>query len=109
MRLTPDERELIVTATDAEHEFTVFCDSARFRGRLLKVCRQLGIAPVPRGAGFEVRLPLGAVRFTVPRKATAAQRKALERARQKAKSGAGGPVEIGSPAGRRADGCPDAF
>ncbi len=65
--LCATEREVVLTIADDEQTWTLYCDSTRFRGRLLKFCQRLGVTPEEVGVGFEAHLPLKAVRFSTPR------------------------------------------
>jgi hypothetical protein len=84
-RLTAAEREIVLTLADNEDLWTVYTDSRRAASsRLLQAARQWGLIPQRVGAcGWEVRLPLAAVRVVGPPSARrrAASQEALRKAR----------------------------
>lgn len=102
--LSPAEREVIITVADAEDHWTIFTDSARLTNRLLRIAEEWGVAPERLGAGYNFALPLKAIRFASPRRASSAQRNHLARLRaikarsQKAHFVAAQSIEIGSAA-----------
>lgn len=65
--LTKTEREIVFTVADDEKAWTIFCDSRRFGGKLRKLAARWGVQPVKTGHGFELTLPLKAIRFGGPR------------------------------------------
>jgi len=67
--LTADEREVIVTYTDAEKVWHLYSDSATLRGTVLRLARQLG-AEVHRVGdhGVEFEVPQDRLRLTARRK-----------------------------------------
>ncbi len=94
-RLTPGEREIILTIADDEQSWHVHTDSQRAASsRLLRVARALGVVPQAQGAGWTFALPLAAVSFRAPRRASSAQREALRRARLRSRI----PVATGAAA-----------
>jgi hypothetical protein len=66
VRLTPSEREVLVSISDDEQRWHIFTDSARLTRRLLAVAARWGITPERLGEGYEFTLPLKAVRFASP-------------------------------------------
>ncbi len=86
--LTAAEREIILTIADDEDTWTVYTDSRRALGAaLLRAARRWGVEPVRIGShGWEVRLPVQAVRFAGPPSARAlAQRRRAAEAAQNAR------------------------
>lgn len=80
--LRADEREIVFTIADDERSWHVHTDSRRAAStRLLRVARALGITPERTGFGWTFALPLAAVSFRVPRRASLAQREVLLEAR----------------------------
>jgi hypothetical protein len=67
-RLTPSEREVVITISDDESTWDVFTDSKRFGGKLRRLAERWGVAVVPMGNGVAFRLPLAALRFVGPRR-----------------------------------------
>lgn len=65
--LTKTEREVVLTIADDERSWTIFCDSRRFAGKLRKLASRWGVEPRKTGHGFELILPLKAIRFSSPR------------------------------------------
>ena len=53
MRLTPEEREVVVTYNDAEKTWHVFSDSAATRGKILRLAQQVGAKVERLGEGVE--------------------------------------------------------
>lgn len=101
------EREVVLIIADDERSWSVFTDSTRLTRRLLKVAAQWGVTPARCGVGFEFPLPLGAIKFSGPRRLTDAQKAQLAQARaasQKARFGSGEPVATASGEGPRAGG-----
>lgn len=99
--LTAAEREIVFTIADDEGSWHVHTDSRRAAStRLLRVARALGITPERTGFGWTFALPLRAVSFRVPRRASPVQREALLRARLRSRE----PVATGSAEGSRAPG-----
>ena len=87
-RLTA-EREIVLTLADDEDAWVVYTDSRRAASsRLLQAARQWGLLPQRVGAcGWEVRLPLAAVRVVGPPSARAlAQRRRAAEAAKKARN-----------------------
>jgi hypothetical protein len=88
-RLTAAEREIVLTLADDEDAWVVYTDSRRaVSSRLLQAARQWGFTPQRVGAcGWEVRLPLAAVRVVGPPSARAlAQRRRAAEAAKKARN-----------------------
>lgn len=91
----------VLTLADDEGEWRIHPDSRRaFSGRLLLVARALGVTPERAGAGYEFNLPLAAVSFRVPRRASPAQREALRRSRLRSRT----PVATGAAEAPAAEG-----
>ena len=87
MTLTKEEREVILTASDAEDTWHVFTDSARFTRRLLTLAARWGVTPERLGEGYEFTLPPAAIRFATPRRLSERQRDALQRGRGRSQEG----------------------
>jgi hypothetical protein len=86
-RLTAEERECIIGATDKDNAWRVYMDtSSRFARRLLETARAWNIEPQRCGSGVEFELPFRAIRFSRPRQTTARQRDAARRSIQKARN-----------------------
>jgi hypothetical protein len=64
--LTASEREVHFSKADDESEWTIFTDSSRHTRRLLTVAARWGVAPRRLGEGYQLALPLAAVRFVGP-------------------------------------------
>lgn len=62
-RLTREEREVVLTCSDADSVWHVYSDSRRFGGKLRKLAARWGAKVHPVGQGFEVELPLRAIRL----------------------------------------------
>lgn len=106
-RRSAAEREVVCTIADDEDAWHIFTASARLTSRLLRVAEQWGVTPSRCGVGFELTLPLAALRFSGPRRVTEARKAQLAQARasrQKARLGAGEPVATAFPAGRQGEG-----
>ncbi len=88
-RLTPAEREVIITANDAGrgvlHVFTE--SSSALATRLLKVARAVGAVITPTGAGYEFDLPVRCLSVRIPRTSTAAQKAQLATIRARRQKG----------------------
>lgn len=67
MSLIKSEREVVLHIADDERSWTIFCDSRRFGNKLRKIAARWGVEPQKVGNGFELTLPLKAVRFGGPR------------------------------------------
>lgn len=65
--LSRDEREVILTLSDAEGEWCVYTDSQRLSGRLKKLAAAWGVIPNRLGEGWDFRLPLRAISFRKPK------------------------------------------
>ncbi len=64
MRLTAEEREVILVYNDASRSWSLHCDSRTYGTRLRRWLRSLGIEPIPNGAGFQAEgIPSAAVSF----------------------------------------------
>jgi hypothetical protein len=84
-RLTAGEREIVLVIADDEETWAVYTDSRRaLSTALLRAARRWGREPVRVSHGWEVRVPLGAVRFAGPpsARALAQRRRAAEAAQQ---------------------------
>ena len=103
--LAAEERECIIGITDAEDAWRVYVDTpSRFARRLLTLAEGWGVTPKPLGTGVEFTLPLGAVKFSAPRRLSDAQKAQLAQARaarQKPRLGARELVATTSAASRR--------
>lgn len=66
--LSAAEREVSICAADDEEVIHVHCDSRRFARRLSEIATAWGATPRPMGAGFEVDLPLIALKLVGPRR-----------------------------------------
>lgn len=68
-KLAAEEREVIVTYSDAEKVWRVYSDSATMRGTILRLARQIG-AEIRRVGdhGLEFACPAGALRLTAKRR-----------------------------------------
>ncbi len=93
MNLDRSEREVVLTIADDEVWWTVFTDSRRLGSRLLEIAARCGVTPEPKGAGYEFRLPLEAVRFVGPRRVTEIQRAARRESMRKARLSRRTPTE----------------
>ena len=104
-RLTAAEREIVLTLADDEDAWAAYTDSrSAASSRLLRAARQWGLLPQRVGAhGWEVRLPLAAVRFVGPRRITARQREHLARLQQ-ARNGSSEPIQMGVAEGSEPSG-----
>ena len=80
-RLSAPEREVVLTIADDEAAWHVFTDSSRLTRRILRIAARWGVTPERCGEGWEFILPLAAVRFSAPKRMSAAQREALRRGR----------------------------
>jgi hypothetical protein len=104
-RLNPDEREIVLTIADDEQSWHIFTDSTRLTNRLLRVARQWGVTPERLGVGYQLTLPLKAIRFAAPRRPSPAQRahlahlNAVTDPRQKTIPSAADPMEMVPAAG----------
>lgn len=96
------EREVVLTVADDEDRWHVHTDSARLTRRLLRVAQAWGAQVERVGVGYRFGLPLRAVRFAVPRQATAAQREALRQGRHRKPSPA--PEGLDNPGGSEGSG-----
>ena len=68
VKLTQEEREVIVIYNDAEKAWRVYSDSATIRGTILKVARQVGAEVQKVGShGIEFTCPGDALRLTAKR------------------------------------------
>jgi hypothetical protein len=69
MKLSPQEREVIVTYNDAEKVWRVYSDSATMRGTMLRLARQIG-AEVHRVGdhALEFACAAGTLRLTAKRR-----------------------------------------
>jgi len=104
MKLTPVERECILTIADDETDWHIFTDSARLTRRLLRLAARWGVAPERCGEGWEFTLPLAAVRFVGPLRVTERQRAARREALQKARLSLKNPVPVEAAEGSRREG-----
>ncbi len=102
MRLTPAEREVIITIADDETACHVFTDSARLSPRLLALAERWGAKVERLGEGWEFTLPLKAVRFATPRRTTERQRAHLQTLAQHGHFRSRRPIEMGSAEGLQA-------
>jgi hypothetical protein len=114
-RLTAAEREVIITASDAEHGVAhVFTESkSALARRLLRVAWAIGASVTRTGAGVEFDLPIRCLSVRVPRELTPAERVQRRRAAavsQEARNGAesdGAPSVSAPPAMPLADAAVD--
>lgn len=69
MKLTPEEREVVVTYNDAEKAWRVYSDSATMRAMILRLARQMG-AEVQRVGehGVDFTCPRASLRLTAKRR-----------------------------------------
>jgi hypothetical protein len=66
--LSAEEREVIIGKTDADGEWSIYTNSRKFRGMLIRVARRWGRNVTVLGSGgVEVSLPIGAVALRGPR------------------------------------------
>jgi hypothetical protein len=100
-----EERECIIGTTDAEDAWRVYVDApSRFARRLLTLAERWKVTPKLAGAGIELTLPLGAIRFASPRRMSDLQKAQLARARtarRKPLPDAGGLAATTDSAGRK--------
>lgn len=84
-RWSREERETLIRIDESEDEWTVWTASRPMMTRLDKIAVSTGIFKDRHGnIAKTYRLPFKSVSFRKPRKATAAQKKALEKARAQA-------------------------
>lgn len=70
MKLTPEEREVVVTYNDAERIWHVYSDSAAMRATIFRLARQIGAEIYRVGDhGLEFACAAGALRLTAKRRA----------------------------------------
>ena len=95
-RLTAAEREVVLTVADDEDAWTVFTDSTRLTGKLLRVAAKWGIHPERVGADYQFSLPRTALRFVGPQRVSERQRDARRRSLQQAQFARKDPVPVGA-------------
>jgi hypothetical protein len=66
--LTADERETIITKSDADETWTVYSCSRPMMRTLRKLAKQLKIDVTEQPPGIEVQLPTRCLRIVAPRK-----------------------------------------
>lgn len=91
MKLTAEEREVIVTYNDAEKAWRVYSDSATMRGAILRLARKVGATVERIGEGVEFISPADALRLTAKRRGVGNLgnlRRTLQPPRQEALTGA---------------------
>lgn len=68
VKLTPEEREVIVTYNDADRMWHVYSDSATMRSAMLRLAKRVGADVQQVGAGIEFSAPADALRLTAKRR-----------------------------------------
>ncbi len=68
VKLTAEEREVVVIYNDAEKAWHVYSDSATMRGKILRLAQQVGVEVERVGEGVEFTCPGDSLRLTAKRR-----------------------------------------
>lgn len=87
-RLSISEREVVLVLADTESVWTVYSDSRRLTRRLLAIAARWDVRSERWGEGYQLALPVAAVRFVGPpsQRRRQASRESLQKARSASKS-----------------------
>jgi hypothetical protein len=67
-RLSPEEREVVVTYNDASREWHIYSDSATMRERITRLAQQVGATVERVGEGIEFTCSADALRLSAKRR-----------------------------------------